>query len=32
VAFLLGWSTLFVLMRCYNIPYLLGHLATGLAP
>jgi cobalt/nickel transport system permease protein len=26
-AFLLGWSTLFVLMRCYNIPHLLGNLA-----
>jgi cobalt/nickel transport system permease protein len=30
VAFLLGWSGLFILMRVYNIPYLLGHLVTGL--
>ena len=26
-AFLLGWSTLFVFMRWYNIPHLLGNLA-----
>jgi cobalt/nickel transport system permease protein len=30
--FFLGWSSLFVLLRCYNIPHLLGHLLTGLAP
>jgi cobalt/nickel transport system permease protein len=30
--FLVGWVTLFVLMRWYNIPYLLGHLVMGLAP
>jgi cobalt/nickel transport system permease protein len=30
VAFLLGWSSLFVLMRGYNIPYGLGNLATRL--
>lgn len=30
--FFVGWSSLFILMRCYNIPYLLGHLLTGLAP
>jgi cobalt/nickel transport system permease protein len=29
-AFLLGWSTLFILMRCYNIPHLLGSVAAGL--
>jgi cobalt/nickel transport system permease protein len=27
-AFLLGWSGLFVLLRCYNIPYLLGNTIT----
>jgi cobalt/nickel transport system permease protein len=30
VAFFLGWSTLFVLMRWYNIPLLLGNAAAGL--
>jgi cobalt/nickel transport system permease protein len=30
--FFLGWSGLFVLMRFYNIPYLLGNLVTRLAP
>jgi len=29
--FFVGWSTLFVLLRCYNIPHQLGHLLTGLA-
>jgi len=29
VAFLLGWSALFGLMRWYNIPYLLGNAAAG---
>jgi cobalt/nickel transport system permease protein len=28
-AFLLGWSALFVLMRWYNIPHLLGGLMAG---
>jgi cobalt/nickel transport system permease protein len=32
VAFFLGWSGLFVLLRWYNIPWLLGNLATGLLP
>jgi cobalt/nickel transport system permease protein len=31
VAFLLGWSALFILMRWYNIPHLLGGLAAGLS-
>ncbi len=30
VAFLLGWSALFILLRLYNISYLLGNAATGL--
>jgi cobalt/nickel transport system permease protein len=29
--FFVGWSSLFVLLRWYNIPHLLGHLLTGLA-
>ncbi len=32
LAFLLGWSGLFVLMRWQNIPHLLEHLFAGLAP
>ena len=30
--FFVGWSSLFILLRYYNIPHLLGHLLTGLAP
>jgi hypothetical protein len=27
--FLLGWSALFVLMRCYNVPRFVGTLIQG---
>ena len=30
VAFFLGWTILFVLLRVYNISYLLGNAVTGL--
>ncbi len=32
VVFFVGWSTLFLLMRWYNLPHQLGHLLAGLAP
>jgi cobalt/nickel transport system permease protein len=32
VVFCAGWSSLFVLMRWYNIPHLLEHLLTGMTP
>lgn len=30
--FLLGWSSLFVIFRIYNLPHLLGGLMTGIVP
>ncbi|MEE8398412.1 MAG: cobalt ECF transporter T component CbiQ [Desulfobacterales bacterium] len=30
VRFVLGWATLFVLLRCYNLPQRLGMLMTGM--
>ncbi len=30
--FFVGWSALFILLRWYNLPHLLGHLLTGLVP
>lgn len=32
VVFTLGWSSVFVLFRIYNVPEILGHIATGLIP
>jgi len=32
VCFVLGWSSFFILMRCYNLPILLGDFLTNLVP